>query len=285
MKAKMNMHDKNSTTFPPGHFYSTVPSIDEIRYDEERIFKKPLQIPGINLNEKEQCGLIKQFNSYYEQLILSPSKIANLRYYYENPNYSYGDAIFLYCMIRHLRPNRIIETGSGFSSCVTLDTNEYYFDNTISCTFIEPYPELLKSLLKKGDLDRIEIIQARLQDVKLERFSTLSENDILFIDSTHISKVGSDVNHILFEILPILKSGVYIHFHDVFYPFEYPKEMIYQGIFWNENYLLKAFLQYNSSFKIVLFADFIKLFYSDILEQYVPLCLKNTGGNIWLKKL
>jgi len=136
-------------------------------------------------------------------------------------------------MIRHLSPKRFIEVGSGYSSCVVLDINELFFDNRISLTFIEPHTELLFSLIKESDKETSKIIPTDLQDVGLEVLSELCPEDILFIDSTHVSKIGSDVNHIFFEILPRLARGVYIHFHDVFYPFEYPKEWIYEGRAWN----------------------------------------------------
>jgi hypothetical protein len=207
-----------------------------------------------------------------------------LRYFFENDAYSYSDAIFLYCMIRHLSPKRIIEVGSGYSSGVTLDTNEVFFDNSIRCTFIDPYPELLLSLIADSDKVRIEVLKQKLQDVDLAIFTELSVGDILFIDSTHVSKLGSDVNHIMFDILPSLKAGVHIHFHDVFYPFEYPKEWAYQGRAWNEDYLLRAFLQYNSDFRIVFWNHFLFLKHKSELLDHAPLAAKNPGGSIWLRK-
>lgn len=117
------------------------------------------------------------------------------------------------------------------------------------------------------------------------KFDILKENDILFVDSTHVSKVGSDVNYLLFEILPRLNKGVYIHFHDIFYPFEYPKEWIYDGKAWNEDYILRAFLQYNDSFKIFFFNTFLESFFREKFTLEMPLCLKNTGGSLWIKKI
>ena len=270
---------------PPGHFYSPIPSLDEIMQNEEKIFRiNSKYLPGIDLNEEEQLRLFKEFKTYYKDLQFKENKVDNLRYFYENPSYSYSDAIFLYCMIRHLKPRRIIEVGSGYSSCVILDTNEIHFNNTISCTFIEPYPQLLESLITNEDKKRIETIPVKLQDVELSRFKCLSADDILFIDSTHVSKVNSDVNRVFFEILPSLNSGVYIHFHDIFFPFEYPRAWIYQGISWNEDYMLKAFLQYNTSFETVFFNTFLEHFYKDKFEKDMPLCLKNKGGSIWIKK-
>jgi len=269
----------------PGHFYSPYPSINEVKENEESIFLVPRELPAVDLNEEEQMQLFDVFKEYYKELPFKDEKTDGLRYYFNNPSYSYSDAICLYAMIRHVKPKRLIEIGSGYSSCVTLDTNETFFDNSIACTFIDPYPELLLSLIKDADKEAVNIIPTKLQEVSLKQFSSLRENDILFVDSTHVSKINSDVNYIFFEILPSLNSGVYIHFHDIFYPFEYPKEWIYGGKAWNEDYLLRAFLQYNSSFKIVFFNTFLEYFFAEKFIADMPLCMRNPGGSIWLRKI
>lgn len=274
------------TWMPPGHFYSPIASIDEVKLREKELFDQiPDQILGVNLNEQKQLELLKHFKLFYDEQPFESEKKEGLRYFFENPNYLYSDAIFLHCMIRHLKPKRIIEAGSGYSSCVTLDTNELFFNNSIACTFIEPYPELLYSLIKEDDKDRIEIISKKLQEIEVSKFEELTSGDILFIDSTHVSKIGSDVNYIFFQILPRIQSGVYIHFHDIFYPFEYPKSWIYEGRAWNEDYVLRAFLQYNHQFEIQLFNTYLEYFHEAYFHQEMPLCMRNTGGSIWLKKL
>lgn len=271
---------------PAGHYSSPIPSLDEVRLREKEIFSATLrEIPGVDLNEKEQLSLLGHFTKLYDELPFKSHRTSGLRYYFDNNLYSYSDAIILYCMIRHLRPKQIIEIGCGHSSCVILDTNELFFDNSISCTFIDPHPESFRSLIKKDDERRVTLIAANLQDTDLTVFSGLDQNDILFIDSTHVSKVGSDVNRIFFDILPLLKSGVYVHFHDVFYPFEYPKEWIYQGRAWNESYLLRSFLQYNCAFRVVLFNTYLEQFHEDVFREEMPLCLKNRGGSIWIKRI
>src|SRR5690606_1842332 len=191
-----------------------------------------------------------------KEMPFKAEKSEGLRYYFENSAYAYSDAIHLYCMLRHLKPRKLIEVGSGHSSCVTLDTNELFLGGSVETTFIEPYPELFMSLIKESDRAKINIVPTRLQDVDLSLFETLQANDILFIDSTHVSKINSDVNYIFFEILPRLASGVYIHFHDIFFPFEYPKAWVYEGRAWNEAYILRAFLQYNNAFSVVLMNTF-----------------------------
>lgn len=270
---------------PPGHFYSPVPSLPEIERDEASIFGEvPRTIAGIDLREPEQIALLEQLARYYRDIPFPAQKNAGSRYYFENPSYSYSDAVFLHCMIRHLEPRRIVEVGSGFSSCAMLDTNDRFFGGSIALTFIDPYPQALEELIKPEDRGRIRIVPQRLQDVELREFAALQTNDILFIDSTHVSKVGSDVNRIFATILPSLAQGVYIHIHDVFYPFEYPKEWVYAGRAWNELYMLRAFLQYNREFRIVLMNNFLERFHHPLIEATLPLCLKNPGGSIWLRR-
>jgi predicted O-methyltransferase YrrM len=277
---------KGSFWFPPGHFYSPIPAIEEVRQREEEIFNKiPGEIPGIDLNVEEQLELLNKFKKYYKEQPFGSRKREGLRFYFENPSYSYSDAIVLYCMIRYLQPKKIIEVGSGYSSCIILDTNELFFGDSISCTFIEPYPQLLQSLIKGTDKMKIEVIQKNLQDVNLDKFSELAAGDIFFVDSTHVSKINSDVNYIFFKILPYLKSGVCIHFHDIFYPFEYPKEWVYQGLAWNETYLLRAFLQYNNAFKIQFFNTYLEHFHREEFFDEMPIPLKYVGASIWIKKV
>ena len=282
--------EKYKTWVAPGHFYSPIPDIDEIKKKEKGIFGAiPAEIPGIDLRFEKQKKLLNELQKFYPEVPFKDKKTGSLRYFFENPAYSYADAVFLYLMLRHLRPKNIIEVGSGYSSCVMLDTNELFLGNKTSKTsliFIELYPELLYSLIREDDKENenIEIIPQNLQDIDLEKFSSLNAGDILFIDSTHVSKANSDVNYIFFKLLPSLKKGVYIHFHDIFYPFEYPKSWIYEGRAWNEDYMMRAFLQYNNDFEIVYFIDYMKKSYGEEIAKMMPLTTLNEGGGIWLRK-
>jgi hypothetical protein len=122
-------------------------------------------------------------------------------------------------------------------------------------------------------------------DIGPQVFTQLEENDILFIDSSHVSKIGSDVNYILFNVLPKLNPGVIVHFHDILWPFEYPQEWINQGWAWNEAYMLRAFLQFNTKFQVSLFNSYVGHTFNDYLADNMPLMLEDTGGSIWLKKV
>ncbi|MGB5981563.1 MAG: class I SAM-dependent methyltransferase [Nonlabens sp.] len=274
---------KNNLFKLPGHYYSPVTSKDELRQREKQIWTEPEKfLSGIDLNENRQLEFLEEFATFYKDLEYTDEPKDGLRYYYNNNMYSYTDAIFLYGMIRSTKPKRIIEVGSGFSSAVMLDTNNAFFDNSIDLTFVEPYPDRLNSILKENE--QINLIEKFVQDVDLETFRKLEAGDILFIDSTHVSKTGSDVNFLFFNILPNLKKGVRVHIHDIFFPFEYPKSWaIEQGRSWNEDYLLRAFLTFNDKFKIVAFSTYLTIFHREWFEKNMPLCLKNTGGNIWLE--
>jgi predicted O-methyltransferase YrrM len=284
LQLKVDEYNKNSC-FPPGHFYSPIVSVEKVKENEREIWKavSSNRILGVDLNTEEQVSTLKQLARFYSEMPFKPKKVEGLRYYFDNEYYCYTDAILLYSMVRYFKPKKIIEVGSGFSSAVILDTNQLFLDNNVAVTFIEPYPERLYSLLEEADKNSAKVFVQDLQKVDITYFDTLEANDVLLIDSTHISKTGSDVNYILFQILPRLKKGVLIHFHDIFYPFEYPKDWVYMGRNWNEDYIIRAFLMYNNAFKIKLFADYLHTHQNDVFSE-MPLCYKNTGGCLWIQK-
>ena len=283
---------------PSGHFYSPIANAKEIEEGIAHRSYEPSDLVGIDLQLESQRALLKEFAKFYAELPFTESKQPHLRYYFDNPAYCHSDGICLYAMIRHLRPQRIIEVGSGFSSALMHDVRELFFTgknlmggggkiNSLHITHIEPYPALLHSLLKQSDIDShsTHILPHRLQEIDIRIFEELEANDILFIDSTHIAKINSDVNRIFFEILPRLKRGVYIHFHDIFYPFSYPNDWLRDKNSWNEAYVLRAFLSFNAAFEIVFFNTCLNHLYKDEFAAALPLSQKNTGGSLWLRKL
>lgn len=276
---------KKNACFPAGHFYSTIVNVDEVKQNEHEIWKGLLidGIKDVDLNTQEQLAIIKELTKFYAEIPFKEKDSSNLLYKFENGMYTYTDGIVLYSMIRYIKPKKIIEVGSGHTSALMLDVNNLFFNNSIELTFIEPFPRRLNSLISNKDKEKAKVLENKVQDIPLETFMQLESGDILFIDSTHVSKCGSDLNFILFEVLPILKEGVFIHFHDVFYPFEYPKEWVYKGYNWNENYILKAFLMNNKDYQIKLFSHYIHLHHKNAFKE-MPLTFKNFGGNLWLQK-
>jgi len=272
------------TWMPPGHFYSPIHDMAEVEAQAAHLFDRtPRPLAAVDLREPAQMTLLADLLPYYQDQPFSAKPQPDLRYHLINPYFYHGDAILLYCLIRHMQPRRIIEVGCGYSSCLLMDTNERYFQDRIQITHIDPRPEVVMGLLHPGDWEKMDFRPEKLQAVPLTFFDELAAGDILFIDSTHVAKVGSDVNHLFFHLLPRLKPGVLIHLHDIFYPFEYPQEWLAEGRAWNEAYLLRAFLQYNAQFQVLLFGSFLASAQSDWLAEHMPLCLRAELSSIWLE--
>jgi predicted O-methyltransferase YrrM len=270
---------------PPGHFYSPIPDVKYVQQHRSQLFDRQVRhVDGIAIHADAQRALIERFAQFYDAMPFTAEKSHGLRYHFDNEYFSYGDAISLYSMLRCFQPRRVVEVGSGYSSAVMLDTNDQFLSQSVKFTFIDPNPERLQSLL--GDRDQVnhEVIAADVQNVPLDRFKSLEANDVLLIDSSHVVKVGSDVVYLLSVVLPSLNPGVFVHVHDIFWPFEYPEEWILDGRAWNEAYALKAFLQFNSSFEILLFNSYLSIHHKDVLERHLPLFLRNPGGSIWLRR-
>lgn len=258
----------------PGHYYS--PYIDknnfQVLYNNNTDLDKK-QILGVDLSIENQFKLLEKFKLHYLRLNLNFEKNNSNNYYLKNDYFSFSDGITLSCLMLEFMPKRIIEIGSGYSSALMIDLNSNFFNNSIDLIFIEPYPSDRFSKLI-NDKSVFKLFTQNVQLVDLEIYDGLNTNDILFVDSSHVSKSTSDVNFIFFHILPRLKSGVIIHFHDIFYPFEYPYEWIMKDRAWNEAYLLRAFLQFNSDFEVLYFNSQMEKEKQDWFELNMPLCLE-----------
>jgi predicted O-methyltransferase YrrM len=253
--------------------------------------RKPLsedrELSGIDWNVAEQLDLLKRFNFNDELTAFPIERQADHEFFYRNGFFESGDAEYLYNMIRLFKPKRIFEIGSGRStllaaSAIKANRGE---DPAYQCEHlcIEPYEvEWLEEL-------GVTVVRKPVELIDTSLFGQLEENDILFIDSSHMIRPQGDVLFEYFEILPILRSGVLIHIHDIFSPKDYLEEWIQSGCFWNEQYLLEAFLSYNSQFKIVGALNFLKHHYPDELTAACPVLGQQLEsrepGSFWLKRV
>ena len=267
----------------PGHFYSPVPDLAEVEQAASRIFAGRKNLPGIDLREDQQLENFRELARLAREAPIAALPTDSTRYGTDNLNYGVGDASMLQAMLRHLRPRRYLEVGSGWSTALALDTSEQFLDGSMSVTAIEPYPALLASCLREGD--PVEIIAQQVQSVPLERFAELEANDVLFIDSSHVLKVASDVHFLFTSVLPMLAPGVYVHVHDMFWPFEYLPHWIREGRAWNELYLVHTFLLFNETYEIVLFNHYLAECHRDVIATELPAMLENTGGALWLRRV
>ena len=287
--AIIKQYNSNTEYFkfvPPGHYYSPIPTEEESKKAVENA-KKDIDVDkniSIDYNINQQLENLHFIEKVKDKFIFTEEKIPSNYYYYSGNNRMYRDkcGLTLMGMILKYNPKRIIEVGSGFSTALMYDLNRLYFNNEIKISSIEPYPCRLKALFKE-DYKKLDLQEINLQEVPLEYFSSLEENDILFIDSSHVSKANSDVNYIFFKILPILKKGVIIHFHDIFYPFEYPERWHNEKRHWNELYLMRAFLSYNKAFSIEFFGHYMTHY---IHQKNIKSSIGNRlGVSLYLKKL
>lgn len=274
--------------FPPGHYYSPIVNPEEYYNQQKTTQFTEAYIPSeIDFKLEDQYELLKKFQPYYNELPFNDNIKDGLRYGYDNVFFTYSDAITMFFMLRHFMPKRIIEIGSGFSSALILDTNEQFLNNKTNITFIDPNPERLESNLRANE--NVHIIKQKIQDVDKSLFDCLEAGDFLLIDTSHVSKSGSDVNHIYFNILPFLKPGVKIHIHDIFFPMEYPEKwVIKESRGWNEIYLLRAFLSFNNQFKVLFFNSLVEKKYEDYLQKNMPLFFKEAKtvcGGIWIERV
>ena len=270
---------------PPGHFYSPHPKLEDIERDYENTTRCYRQTPGLDLNVDGQLALLKRAVDMRTVGPWSVERTNETRYFYGNWFFRFGDANALWHMMQLYRPRRVIEVGSGFSTACWLDSGDR-LDLPFSLQSIEPYPERVLDLCTPSDLkERVELIQHPVQSLPATFFDALESDDVLFIDSTHIAKSGSDVSYLVFNILPNLKRGVIVHFHDIFWPFEYPKTWYMEGRAWNECFLLRAFLQFNNSFKILRFNSYLASEHGELLEPLDPRFVHDAGASIWIMRV
>lgn len=238
----------------PVHFYEPIPDTRKLNND---IWESKNHLVGIDMKESEQIALYKLITEKYSKEF----------FYQKNDEFKEFDANVLYCMTRHIKPKKIIEIGSGYSTLIMSEAILKNKKENIKCELIsiDPYP---KDFIKKD----FNVLQKEVQSVPLEYFEDLEENDILFIDSSHVLKIGSDVQYEFLQIIPRLKKGVFVHIHDIFLPNEYPKNWILkEHRFFNEQYVLQTFLTFNDRFDVILANNFLNK------EKWV-------SGSFWILK-
>jgi len=270
-------------------YYEPIPDTRTLKDD---LWQKPSELVGIDMNEEGQINLLSMFSSKFKEEYESfPRNKTSIpyQYYVNNGAFESVDGEILYCMIRHFKPKKIFEIGSGNSTYLSAQAilkNEEE-DNDYECELvaIEPYPN---DILKAGFPGLSKLIPKKVQDIPLSEFKKLSENDILFIDSSHVLKIGSDVQYEYLEILPRLNKGVIVHAHDIFLPAEYPKEWILKDYrFWTEQYLLQAFLSFNDSFEVLWGGSYMHLRHPDKLEEAFSSYKRDERwpGSFWIRRI
>lgn len=275
------------------HFYEPVPDTRRLR---EKIWTCKSDLVGVKMEQEQQLRLLDEvFLKYMDECRFPMDTKIPYEFHFGNDYFEALDAEVLYCFVRHFKPKKVIEIGSGNSTYIIARAAIVNEEDGVETEVIsiDPYPN---AVIAKGIIGLTTLINRHVEEVNLETFQELDESDILFIDSSHVVKIGNDVVYEYLEILPHLKKGVLIHIHDIFLPVEYPKQwVIGEHKFWTEQYLLQAFLAFNDSFQVIWASSFMSMGHKEKLEaifpswkgsyKRLPKSLKNTltqdGENVW----
>ncbi len=232
----------------PAHYYASSVNIRELEKNRDSWIKKSA-LPGVDTHVDNQIASLKTIclpfqDEYKENEIYK--KGVNQAY---GPGYGYIEAQAVHAVVRYFKPRQIIEVGSGVSTYCSLQASKMNKQETgaeCSITCIEPYPsDKLKSLKE------VQVEEKIVQKTDVAFFSRLKKNDLLFIDSSHTVKPGSDVNFLILEVLPLLNPGVIVHFHDIYLPYDYQRNVLHTFLHWSETSLLRAFLINNPKVEII----------------------------------
>ena len=272
--------------FPAGHFYSPVVDSRELRAREAKVWPERPTVTGIDFNDAYHRQVLEEFFPAYYGDFAYPAKPDGqpLGFYVDNDQFGWLDCRALFVLLRAWRPKRFVEVGSGFSTLLVADVNRRFLGGAMKICCIEPYP---RPFLRSPALGIEQLIARKVQEVDLGLFSELEAGDVLFVDSSHVAKTGSDVNHLCFEVLPRLRRGVRIHFHDIFLPADYPKQWVLEdNRGWNEQYLVRALLMYSTHFKVLFGSSHAFHAHAEALRSALgdPSGAYYGGGSLWLEK-
>jgi hypothetical protein len=272
--------EKHEVHVTPVQLCDPIPDLRTLRPE---LWEKESDVAGIDLNVANQLDLLSkifpQFQTEFEQI---PRAATNnpQEFHFNNGQFDGTDALVFFCMIRHFRPQLIMQTGNEFALRLAAQVAAKNGTGRVICLESEP-SELLQKPLPR----MCQLITQPLQETPWTQFDELAANDILFIDSSHVSKIGSDVNYLFLEVLPRLRPGVIVHVNGIYLPWEYPKRWIDQNLwFWNEQYLLQAFLQFNSDYEVLLANNYLGQKYNALMRTVFPQSPWWGGSSFWMRR-
>ena len=262
------------------NFYSPLPDRDQL---PDRLWSGPAELPGVELNVEGGLALLREMAPYLAEF--GPAMGQSPGFRIDNGTYERGDAETLFAMLRQFKPARVMELGSGTSSHIVaaaLRANEADGSPSTYRVF-DPYPWQATEL---GPAEGVEVVALGATDVPPSEYAALEPGDVLFVDTTHTVKTGGDVNHLLLEVVPRMPVGVIVHFHDIFLPYEYPREwVIDMRLAWAEQYLLQAFLAFNQRFEVLLPVHALARSAPDELAQLIPGFQRGVApGAFWIRR-
>jgi hypothetical protein len=263
-------------------FYSPIPDVDSL---PDSLWAGPRPHPGIDLRTESQLRYLEQDLAPHVPEFNPPRESTGADgFFLDNGAYESVDAEVLYATIRHWKPPRVLEVGSGFSTLVSARAAVANAADGHPCRLVacDPYP---RDFLTRPVDGLAEMRPQLATDIPVDEFAALDDGDVLFVDTTHTVKMGGDVNYLILEALPALAPGVIVHFHDIFLPWEYPRAWVEEmEFYWAEQYLLQAFLAFNRGFEILLAAHHLSRSEPERLGRVVPSFRPGVApGAFWLR--
>jgi len=273
--------------FPAGHFYSPVCDPDELAARRERLWPAEPRDRHIDFNDAYHHKAINEWLPEamrdFDYPETGPEDECLEGYYTANSQFSHLDCRMLFTLLRRWRPARMIEVGGGYSTLLSADVNRRWLRERMHFTCIEPFP---RPFLARRPPGLSELLVEKVEEIPLERFQRLEPGDVLFIDSSHVCKTGSDVNYLYFEVIPRLQPGVRVHVHDIFLPAEYPEQWVLEdNRSWNEQYLLRAMLTHNPRYQVLFGCMYAALRFPQLIQVAMGLAEGQTmgGGSFWFE--
>lgn len=263
--------------------YSPIPDLPPA---SAPVWNRKSDMPGIELDLDAQLDWLRRClaPSLAEFMARFVHCSGNAPIDLRNGYYQLVDAALLFAMVRHFRPRRLLELGSGFSTLISAEAclANAREGQAVDFVSVDPEPRTTSAARALG-VTRLERQSAA--DIPLDTFLDLDANDILFVDTTHTVKLGSEVNYLILEALPRLKPGVIVHFHDIFLPFEYPRHWFERGTYLSEQYLLQAFLIDNDTYQVLFATHAVSRAYPDQLAELIPIFDATTVGqeSFWIQ--
>jgi hypothetical protein len=273
------------------NYYAPIPDLQDL--EKRKVWDRRSDLTGIDFGTERQVRVLRGLGQRFGHECKWPMESTEdpYQFFTHNPSFSYGCAASLHCILREYQPQRVIEIGSGNSSLVissALNRNTQVTSQVPEYIIIDPYP---RPIIEHGLPCLTRLVKERVELLEVGFFDLLRKNDVLFVDGGHAVRTGSDVNHMILDVLPRLAEGVIVHFHDVFLPFEYPKVWATNARFrqfWTEAYLLQAFLCLNPDFEILLAMTHLmteqKQAFQTAFPFYDPIEHPTISGSFWVRR-
>ncbi|KAI8114409.1 hypothetical protein M9434_002533 [Picochlorum sp. BPE23] len=276
----------------PVHYYSPIPNLDNLTGISyvDTAQSKPEAFDGLDAHFPQIFRLLEicsELKKEFDDFLYGSEGLQAHEFFLSNPNQHPVDAALLYCIIRSIKPKNILEVGMGYSTMIShraLEVNSRE-GSSGHLMVVEPFPEenFQKAVIQ--GLRNITVIQEMAQHLPMDLFSKLGSGDILFIDSSHVVKMGSDCLHLFLHILPNLCPGVIVHVHDVFLPYEYPKAWITKHRFWNEQYFLHALMANSKKYKVIMPTAYMNMHFRPQVQGMLSRNIDGIPGSFWIESV